>query len=168
MPSKSSKAILCFHGTGLKGAIFKIQMSRLRFELRDAFDFIFLDGPMECPAGPGVLPLFSDQGPYYGWFGDGISIEDNMEKITVSVEQAVKEWRASNINLDADAEIVGALGFSEGALALAMMLWYQQQDLIHWLLRLMFAIDELLFLSQRGFHVAKRECTRLWYEQCLS
>ncbi|KAI1374306.1 DUF341 domain protein [Hypoxylon crocopeplum] len=146
---RSPKALLCFHGTGSKGAIFNVQMARICFLLGNTFELIFLDGPMECAAGPGVLPTFSGQEPYYCWFhGDGTTIDDNMKKINASVEQAVGRWKATNSN--PNAEIVGAIGFSEGALALSLMLWQQQQGLVPWLPRLQFAALSCCFFPNEA------------------
>lgn len=121
------KALLCFHGTGSKGSIFNVQMARICYQLKDVFEFIFLDGPRECAPGPGVLPVFSGQEPYYGWFGGhDTSIDDSMREINGAVERGLDHWRKSNA--DADIDIVGGVGFSEGGLALTMMLWLQQEQ----------------------------------------
>lgn len=144
MSKKADKALLCFHGTGSKGTIFNVQMARVCSLLRDAFQFIFFDGPTECAAGPGILPMFSGHEPYYCWFNGGeTSIDDSITRINASVEQCVDQWKAHKSN--PDAEIVGAIGFSEGALAVSMMLWQQQQDLVPWLPRLKFAAMSCCF-----------------------
>lgn len=149
MSSNPSKALLCFHGTGSKGAIFNVQMARICFLLREKFEFIFLDGPMECAAGPGVLPYFVNQEPYYCWFGgEGQTIENSMHKINASVKQTVDKWSMTKDN--PDAEIVGAIGFSEGALALSMMLWQQQHGLVSWLPRLQFATMSCCFFPNEA------------------
>lgn len=121
------KALLCFHGTGAKGSIFNVQMARICYQLGDTFEFIFLDGPLECGPGPGVLPMFSGQEPYRGWFGGhDVSIDDSIRKINEAVQKSLHDWRKSNV--DADIDIVGGVGFSEGGLALTMMLWLQQEQ----------------------------------------
>ena len=121
------KGLLCFHGTGSKGSIFHVQMARICYQLDDAFEFIFLDGPRECAPGPGVLPMFSGQEPYYGWFGGhDVSIDDSLREIHGAVERGLDDWRKSNA--DADVDIVGGVGFSEGGLVLTMMLWLQQEQ----------------------------------------
>jgi hypothetical protein len=129
--SAPKKALLCFHGTGAKGSIFHVQMARLCYQLRDTFEFIFLDGPRECPPGPGVLPMFSGQEPYYGWFGGhDVSIDESIREINGAVQRGLDDWRKSKANADADdaVEIVGGVGFSEGGLALTMMLWLQREQ----------------------------------------
>lgn len=59
-------AILCLHGGGTTGDIFHIQTIRLRRELSDKFDFVFVDAPFERVAGPNVLPVFEGAGPFLG------------------------------------------------------------------------------------------------------
>ncbi|EXJ69157.1 uncharacterized protein A1O5_08092 [Cladophialophora psammophila CBS 110553] len=122
------KALLCFHGTGSRRSIFNVQMARICYQLRDVFEFIFLDGPLECGPGPGVLPMFSGQEPYRGWFhGHEVSIDESIREINGAVQTGLDDWRSSNA--DADVEnIVGAVGFSEGGLALTLMLWLQQEQ----------------------------------------
>jgi predicted esterase len=121
------KALLCFHGTGAKASIFNVQMARICYQLSDTFEFIFIEGPRECAPGPGVLPMFSGQEPYYGWFGGhDVSIDDSIREINAAVQRGLDDWRKSNV--DADVEIVGGVGFSEGGLALTLMLWLQQEQ----------------------------------------
>ncbi|OQV09154.1 hypothetical protein CLAIMM_13315 [Cladophialophora immunda] len=121
------KALLCFHGTGAKGSIFNVQMARICYQLRDVFEFIFLEGPRECPPGPGVLPMFSGQEPYRGWFGGhDVTIDDSIREINGAVQRGLDDWRHGRP--DAEVDIVGAIGFSEGGLALALMLWLQQEQ----------------------------------------
>ena len=145
MSIRPSKALLCYHGTGAKGSIFSIQMARICYQLRDEFEFIFLDGPIEGVAGPGVLPMFDGHEPYYCWFaGTSTSIEDSMDLIHASVQQTVDDWKKSRAGTG--SEIVGAIGFSEGALALLITLWQQQQrSLGPWLPKLQFAVLSCCF-----------------------
>ncbi|GAB7323028.1 hypothetical protein MBLNU13_g05550t1 [Cladosporium sp. NU13] len=127
----AKKALVCFHGTGSKGQIFRVQLARLTAQLRDMFEFIYIDGPKTCAAGPGVLPTFAGEEPYYCWFaGHGSSMEDDLAEIDRAVQKGIKEWRMARREqgLEEDVEIVGGIGFSEGSLALAMMLWQQQQQ----------------------------------------
>ncbi|KAI3390303.1 hypothetical protein diail_10369 [Diaporthe ilicicola] len=133
-----SKALLCFHGTGSKGDILSVQLARICYHLREDFEFIFVDGPTQCAAGPGVLPMFAGYEPYFCWFSSaGNTIEDSMMKINSMVKDNVDRWYARNS--DREVQIVGGIGFSEGALALSMLLWYQQEGLVPWLPQLHFA-----------------------------
>lgn len=144
-----SKALLCFHGTGSKGDILSVQLARIRSHLREDFEFIFVDGPTQCPAGPGVLPVFAGQEPYFCWFsGGGNNIEESMMKISSMVKDHVKRWYARNS--DREVHIVGGIGFSEGALVLSMLLWYQQEGLVPWLPRLHFAALSCCFFPNEA------------------
>ncbi|KAL9105779.1 MAG: hypothetical protein Q9227_009081 [Pyrenula ochraceoflavens] len=151
------KALLCFHGTGSKGSIFNVQMARICHQLSDTFEFIFIDGPRECAPGPGVLPMFSGQEPYYGWFGGhDVSIEDSIRVINEAVQKGLDGWRKSNP--EANVDIVGGVGFSEGGLALTLMLWLQQerqeqqqqQSLISALPPLQFAVTSCCFFPREA------------------
>jgi hypothetical protein len=57
----AKKALVCFHGTGSKGQIFRVQLARLTAQLRDMFEFIYIDGLKTCAARPGVLPTFAGE-----------------------------------------------------------------------------------------------------------
>lgn len=145
----TKKALVCFHGTGSKGQIFRVQLARLTAQLRDMFEFIYIDGPKTCAAGPGVLPTFAGEEPYYCWFaGHGSSMEEDLTEIDRAVQKGIKEWRRTRAEkeLEQEVEIVGGIGFSEGSLALAMMLWQQQQQAdCSW--RLKFAVLTCCFVS---------------------
>lgn len=143
------QALVCFHGTGSKGQIFRVQLARLAAQLRDIFEFIYIDGPKTCAAGPGVLPTFAGEEPYYCWFGGhGSRMEEDLAEIDRAVQKGIKEWQTARREqgLEQDVEIVGGIGFSEGSLALAMMLWQmQQQANCTWPLR--FAVLTCCFVS---------------------
>jgi predicted esterase len=127
------------HGTGCSAEIFRIQISRLRFQLRDEFDFIFMNGPLPAAPGPGVLPLYSHLSEFHGWFGaKGDSVEHGMVGVLDTVRTAVEDWERAQAS--PNAEIVGVIGFSEGALAATMMLWQQQLGLAPWLPKMQFAV----------------------------
>jgi predicted esterase len=144
-----SKALLCFHGTGSKGYIFNVQMARICRLLKDEFEFIFLDGPSQCAAGPGVLPTFHGEEPYYCWFGrEDKSIDESLERINESVGNAIAQWNVTKVY--PDAKVVGAIGFSEGALAVTFLLWQQQHSAIPWLPELSFAVMSCCFFPNEA------------------
>jgi hypothetical protein len=113
------------------------------------FEFIYIDGPKTCAAGPGVLPTFAGEEPYYCWFaGHSSSMEEDLTEIDRAVQKGIEEWRRARAEegLEQEVEIVGGIGFSEGSLALAMMLWQQQQqENCTW--RLRFAVLTCCFVS---------------------
>ncbi|KAK6221251.1 oxidoreductase [Colletotrichum tabaci] len=122
VPPPVRPKILCLHGGGSSGMIFQIQLVRLSRVLEPRFEFVFLEGPIECDAGPGVLPVFEGCGPYRRWVSDDPSTpadefarqkETAMELLKVYVQQT--------------GPYVGVLGFSQGARAAASVLLEQQR-----------------------------------------
>ncbi|KAI4194982.1 MAG: hypothetical protein LQ346_003561 [Caloplaca aetnensis] len=107
--------LLCLHGGGTSAAIFSIQTGRLRRALAKHFRFVFVDGPFECPAGPGVLPFFQGMGPYRRWISeDG----DEEGKVRPLLQKTMA---------DDGGTFVGVLGFSQGA-RLALGLLHEKQE----------------------------------------
>jgi hypothetical protein len=96
-----------------------------------------------------VLPTFAGEEPYYCWFaGHGSSMEEDLAEIDRAVQKSIKDWRRARAEegLEQEVEIVGGVGLSEGSLALAMMLWQQQQQAdCTWPLR--FAVLTCCFVS---------------------
>ncbi|KAF6235125.1 hypothetical protein HO173_006752 [Letharia columbiana] len=123
-------SILCLHGSGTSAAIFSAQTRRLRSALRPYFDLIFVDAPIPSPPGPGVLPFFSDSGPYYKWFSPTTTTTtttttvearqrttSEIAAVTAAIERGLaKQGRRV-------AEMAGVLGFSQGTVAAALLLW---------------------------------------------
>lgn len=67
MDSHGLPQILCLHGAGSSGAIFKCQTRNIQAALRNRFEFVFADAPFESSIGPGMSPTFNDSGPFYRW-----------------------------------------------------------------------------------------------------
>ncbi|KAF6809745.1 hypothetical protein CMUS01_13614 [Colletotrichum musicola] len=141
-----SKALLCLHGTGSSGSIFRLQLAKIRLALKDEFEFIFMDAPYPAPPGPGVLPVFASAAPFHGWFGgSGATVEGRLETINASVRAAVERWQARS-----STKIVGLLAFSEGALVASLLLWQQQLGLLPWLPPMRFAALICCFLPDEA------------------
>lgn len=99
--------ILCLHGGGTSATIFKIQVRRLLYALRDHFKFVFVSAPYESGPGPGVMPVFAGCDPFYRWmFPEG----ENQAPGQIEVRETLKEAIAQD-----GGEFVGVLGFSQGA-----------------------------------------------------
>ncbi|KAF2419566.1 hypothetical protein EJ08DRAFT_642576 [Tothia fuscella] len=142
-----SKALLCLHGTGSNGRIFRLQMSQIRLALKDEFEFVFVDAPYPAPAGPGVLPMFQGADPFFGWFrGEDATMEARIEAVDMAVRNGVKEWESAK--KDVNTKIVGVIAFSEGALVASLLLWQQQLGQIPWLPRLQFAVLVCCYFAQ--------------------
>lgn len=119
IPTTHSKpdlpCLLCLHGGGTSATIFSIQTGRLRRALAKHFRFVFVDGPFECPAGPGVLPFFEGMGPYRRWISEA---GDEEGKVRPLLQKTMAEDGGN---------FVGVLGFSQGA-RLALGLLHEKQE----------------------------------------
>ncbi|KAL2069859.1 hypothetical protein VTL71DRAFT_14538 [Oculimacula yallundae] len=100
----SKPALLCLHGGGTNSTIFNIQTIRLQRALSASFEFVFIDAPFEAPPGPGVMPVFEGCGPFFRWTKLG---SDDMPDETKKLIADVLARR--------DKNIVGIIGFSQGA-----------------------------------------------------
>ena len=58
--------ILCLHGGGVNSSVFRSQCRALIKHL-PAFRLVFADGPWFCEAGPGIVPVYEDCGPFRRW-----------------------------------------------------------------------------------------------------
>jgi predicted esterase len=117
MLSPPRKALLCIHGAGTSGAIFRVQIAKLSAALRHEFDFVYVTAPHSTSPGPGVIPFFASMGPFYSWFRDmHESISHRLDAIYKPIQQKVGDWQLANPN----SRIVGMLAFSEGALVAAL------------------------------------------------
>ena len=114
-PKSNLPCLLCLHGGGTSAQIFAIQVGRLQRALAKHIRFVFVDGPFECPAGPGVLPFFEGMGPYRRWINEDGCDEDKVRPL-------LKKKMA-----DDGGNFVGVLGFSQGA-RLALGLLHEKQE----------------------------------------
>ncbi|KAL2050626.1 hypothetical protein ABVK25_009134 [Lepraria finkii] len=57
--------VLCLHGMGVNAAIFEAQTAHFRSLLVD-FEWVFVDGPTECEAAPGIAAFYPP--PYRCWY----------------------------------------------------------------------------------------------------
>ncbi|KAL4964855.1 putative EF-hand calcium-binding domain protein [Aspergillus stella-maris] len=118
--------ILCLHGRGSSGAIFKSQTSSIRSRLTDLdLKFDFIDGPYPCSPAPG-LDLFY-KGPYYSFYPD-IRTENKTPAANADISVILKaqEWLEGVIRDLGPYDMV--LGFSQGtAVASAALLLYAAQ-----------------------------------------
>lgn len=115
--------ILCLHGGGVTAEIFRLQ-ARALIKALPQFRFVFADGPHFCNAGPGIMPVYADYGPFQRW------LRWLPEHPEIDDESAIDEI-LYNINTAKDADEgdgpwVGLMGFSQGAKLAASLLYDQQ------------------------------------------
>jgi hypothetical protein len=115
--------ILCLHGGGVTADIFRMQSRALIWNLPD-FRLVFADGPFFCDAGPGIVPVYQDYGPFRRWVRwkpehPEIDDEAALEELMYSIDTC-KEGDAGT------GPWVGIIGFSQGAKVGASLLYDQQ------------------------------------------
>ena len=120
----SNPRILCLHGGGVNAEVFRLQMRAIIASLKPYFRFVFADAPFLCDAGPGIVPVYENFGPFRRWFRwqeDQPSVDEGsaLEEINYSLNTAMEQDRGSG-------PFVAVLGFSQGA-KLAASLLYEQQ-----------------------------------------
>ncbi|KAF1986200.1 citrinin biosynthesis oxidoreductase CtnB [Aulographum hederae CBS 113979] len=122
--------LLCLHGGGVTGEIFRLQSRTLLARLTSHFRLVFADGPFFCAAGPGILPVYADHGPYRRWLRwlpehREIDAESAIDEIQWQLRDAMDE----DDRQGATGPWVGLMGFSQGAKVSASLLFEQQTKL---------------------------------------
>jgi len=115
--------ILCLHGGGVTGDVFRAQ-ARSLIRYLPSFRLVFADGPFFCDAGPGIVPVYEDCGPFrrwLRWLPEHPPIDDAsaIEEVLYNIETAKREDQGTG-------PWVGLLGFSQGAKLSASLLYDQQ------------------------------------------
>jgi predicted esterase len=115
--------ILCLHGGGVTGDIFRAQARSLIKFLPD-FRLVFADGPFFCDPGPGIVPVYEDCGPFRRWLRwlpehPEIDDESAVDEVLYNIETCKREDEGTG-------PWVGLMGFSQGAKLSASLLYDQQ------------------------------------------
>ncbi|KAF2459873.1 citrinin biosynthesis oxidoreductase CtnB [Lineolata rhizophorae] len=169
-PTLHLPRLLCLHGGGVTGDVFRAQARSLTRQLSPYFRLVFADGPFLCDPGPGILPVYADWGPFRRWLRwlpahDEIDKESAVEEIGFALRTAMERD-------DGRGEWVGLVGFSQGAKLAASLLFEAQaraeaeeqhaeeeEGGLDWLPRWKFAVllagrHPLVSLSPRTAHPA--------------
>ncbi|KAH7303087.1 serine hydrolase FSH [Stachybotrys elegans] len=109
--------VLCFHGAGSSGAIYRVQGRSIFQQLKDQFTFVFLDAPFPSDPGPGIRPVFESSGPFYSWH---IPDKDNTDHLLRQITDQVQDSKGG--------PIVGIFAFSQGARMATGLLMYLQSN----------------------------------------
>ncbi|KAE9376018.1 hypothetical protein N431DRAFT_502814 [Stipitochalara longipes BDJ] len=106
--------ILCLHGAGTNGVIFRLQARMIIRKLSTVFRFVFIDAPFESVAGPGVFPTYEGIEPYLWWHCD----ESATIEFDISPEEVRYRRQMVQDLLDTQlkqTKAVGIMAFSQGA-----------------------------------------------------
>lgn len=119
----SAPRILCLHGGGVTGDVFRMQARSIIKYLPD-FRLVFADGPFFCDPGPGIVPVYEDCGPFRRWLRwlphhQEIDDESAIEEVMYNIETCKREDEGTG-------PWVGLIGFSQGAKLSASLLYDQQ------------------------------------------
>ncbi|KAH8163410.1 hypothetical protein CIB48_g4820 [Xylaria polymorpha] len=119
--------ILCLHGGGTNARIFRAQCRRLTASLESEFRFVFVEAPFSSTAGSDVMSVYNQWGPFKRW------LRWRLDQPVLSHAQVVREIdhaMEDEMNRDdlrgATGDWVGLLGFSQGAMVAASVLYRQQ------------------------------------------
>lgn len=105
----------------------RMQARSIIHKLTPTFRLVFADGPFLCDAGPGIVPVYKDYGPFRRWLRwlpnhTVIDSESAVDEIWYQLRLAMEDDDKEG----ADGEWVGLLGFSQGAKLSACLLFDQQ------------------------------------------
>lgn len=116
--------ILCLHGGGVNSDIFR-QQARALIKALPTFRLVFADGPFFCDAGPGIVPVYADQGPFRRWLRWRADVDPNIDDESAATEIFYAIDSCKNADRGS-GPWVGLLGFSQGGKVAASILFDQQ------------------------------------------
>ncbi|KAH6608312.1 citrinin biosynthesis oxidoreductase [Trichoderma cornu-damae] len=115
--------ILCLHGAGVNGQVFRIQCRAIIARLKDRFRFVFADAFLEAEAHETVIAVFGEFAPFYRWLSYK---PEHLEMDSTTASQKISRQIAEAMERDeGTGEWVGLLGFSQGGLISSSLLWAQ-------------------------------------------
>jgi predicted esterase len=131
-PTLHLPRILCLHGGGTNARIFRSQCRVIRASLRNQFRLVFAEGPFLARPGPDVTSRYEKHGPFRGWLlsaaenASGTDSELRAAQVVAHIQDALHTAICADDLQGATGEVVGLLGFSQGAKVAASILYAQQ------------------------------------------
>ncbi|KAI1412731.1 serine hydrolase FSH [Hypoxylon sp. FL1857] len=119
--------ILCLHGGGTNARIFRTQCRVLSRMLEPHFRLVYAEAPFESTAGPDVLSVYADYGPFkrwLRWLPEQPELEDYAA--VADIDAQLRKAMEADDRAGASGPWVGLLGFSQGAKLSASLLLRQQ------------------------------------------
>lgn len=119
--------ILCLHGGGTNARIFRAQCRGISAQLKGKFRLCFAQAPLPSQAGPDVLSVYKDWGPFLSWIPSALGCPKVNSQVAISmIEDAMESAMERDNEEGATGPWVGLLGFSQGAKLCASVLLLQQ------------------------------------------
>lgn len=106
-----------------------MQCRGLEFRLQKHFRLVYAEAPYPSAAGPDVLSVYADCGPFKRWVltTSPNAVEEQPKETWEGVERAIAGVMDADDHLGATGEWVAVLGFSQGAKMAASILLRQQE-----------------------------------------
>jgi predicted esterase len=117
--------ILCLHGGGVSGRVFRLQCRTIIAQLATTFRLVFMDGPYLSKPHKDIVAVYGTLGPFFRW----LPWHNDQPDLPPSAA-ADDIMNACLEAMDRDpgsGPWVGVLGFSQGAKVAASLLWAQQR-----------------------------------------
>lgn len=121
--------ILCLHGGGTNARVFHMQCRAIQHSLKAHFRLVFAEAPFPSLAGPDVLTVYADCGPFKRWVvtAEPNGVERQPRETWTAVQTVLGHVMDYDDALGATGEFVAVLGFSQGAKIAASLLLMQQE-----------------------------------------
>lgn len=117
--------ILCLHGGGVNGQVFRLQCRTIIAQLAHTYRLVFMDGPYPSNPHKDIVAVYGEFAPFYCWLPWNA---DQPDLPATAGAADVMDACLSAMQHDAGSgPWQGVLGFSQGAKIAASLLWAQQQ-----------------------------------------
>ena len=121
--------ILCLHGGGTNARIFRAQCRAINAQLARDFRLVFAEAAFSSHAGPDVLSVYKDWGPFKRWLRWLPSHPNPGPEVIVNqLDQSLEDAMLLDNMQGATGDWVGLLGFSQGGKISASLLYRQQMQ----------------------------------------
>lgn len=120
--------VLCLHGAGSSGPIFKAQGRGIFRTLHNEITFDFVNAPFPSTPGPGMRPIYEDSGPFWRWQCDMSAVEsfDITEDEVLAERDQVREMILRQLR-KMGCGVIGIMAFSQGARVATGLLLYLER-----------------------------------------
>ncbi|QPH19876.1 hypothetical protein C2857_005172 [Epichloe festucae Fl1] len=127
-PTRPLPRILCLHGGGVNGGVFRLQCRTIISQLAHTFRLVFMDAPYASSPHPDIVAVYGHLGPFHRWLP---STDEEQPAAGAGAGAAARHVMDSCLaamdNDDGSGPWVGVLGFSQGAKIAISLLWAQRR-----------------------------------------